>query len=267
MTESLVTWLYAVALGAGQDPDSVTGTGMTGVAGEKVHVVEEAALIGIVGSVPAKDFGEQALSDHLQDLDWLEEAVRAHHVVICAVGRTRNVVPLRFATIYHDDDRVRALLTERRTDFVSALDRVAGRTEWGVKAYADERTSEHRNTSEERSDETDRPGTAYLLRRRAQRQGEETAHQEAEARAVQIHEALEEFAVESAHHRPQDPRLARYEGLMILNSSYLVPDIRTQAFAAAVETLRRRFPGVLIELVGPWPPYTFSGDDVTQERS
>jgi hypothetical protein len=263
MTESCVSWLYAVAFGGGPDPLVVTG--MTGVAGEEVRLVEEFGLVVVVGSVPAKDFGEEELRDHLQDLDWLEGAVRAHHQVISTVARARNVVPLRFATIYHDDDRVRFLLAERRTDFVSALDRVAGRTEWGVKAYVDQQTFERSDKPDDRADGGESPGTAYLLRRRAQQQGQEIAQQQAQARAEEIDAVLQDFAVESAHHPPQDARLARYEGSMILNSSYLVPDIRTQDFAAAVESLGSRFPGVRIELVGPWPAYTFTGGDVMPE--
>jgi hypothetical protein len=266
MTESCVTWLYAVAF----DAHPVTGVretpALTGVAGEPVHVVEESGLLGIVGSVPVSDFGEEELRERLQDLEWLEAAARAHHKVISTVAREGDIIPLRFATIYHDDDRVRSLLTERRADFASALNRVAGRTEWGIKAYVDPRTLERQESHDASPEEGGGPGTAYLLRRRAQRQGQETAQREAEDRAEQIHVALQELAVESAHHRPQDARLAQYEGSMILNTSYLVPNVLTEEFVTAVEDIRGRFPDVRIELVGPWPAYSFAGDNVGPER-
>ncbi|GAA3355391.1 hypothetical protein GCM10017744_017750 [Streptomyces antimycoticus] len=60
--------------------------------------------------------------------------------MINGAARQGQVIPLRFATLYHDDDRVRAMLQERREDFTATLRRVAGRTEWGVKAYVDPRS-------------------------------------------------------------------------------------------------------------------------------
>ncbi|WP_405998903.1 GvpL/GvpF family gas vesicle protein [Streptomyces sp. NBC_00829] len=266
MSESWVTWLYAIAFEA----HPVTGVGgppaLMGVAGEPVHVVEESGLLAIVGSVPVRDFGEEELRERLQDVDWLETAARAHHKVISTVAREGDIVPLRFATIYHDDDRVRSLLEERRADFASALNRVAGRTEWGIKAYVDPRTPERQEPPDASPVDDGSPGTAYLLRRRAQRQGQETAQREAQDRAEQIHVALQELAVESARHPPQDPRLARYEGSMILNTSYLVPNALTEEFVTSVEDIRARFPDVRIELVGPWPAYSFAGDNVGPER-
>ncbi|TQK42644.1 gas vesicle protein GvpL/GvpF [Streptomyces sp. SLBN-118] len=266
MTESFVTWLYAIAFAHPATGIRET-TDLTGVAGEPVHVVEESGLLGIVGSVPVSDFGEEELHERLQDLDWLEAAARAHHKVISTVAREGNIIPLRFATIYHDDDRVHSLLAKRRTDFAAALNRVAGRTEWGIKAYVGPRTLERQEASDTGPEDGGSPGTAYLLRRQAQRQGQETAQREAQDRAEQIHVALRELAVESAHHRPQDARLARYEGSMILNTSYLVPNALTEEFVTAVQDVRGRFPDVRIELVGPWPAYSFTGDDVTPDRT
>jgi hypothetical protein len=254
MNDACATWLYAVV--------SATGTGvpagLRGVAGEPVRIVEGAGLSAVVGSVPLSDFGEEELRAHLEDLPWLEAAVRAHHWVIDTMARGGCAVPLRFATVYHDDARVRSLLEERRADFDSVLDLLAGRTEWGVKAYADPRAFLP-DSPGDRTSGQDSPGTAYLLRRREQQRGQETARQRATECAEAIHTALGELAVRTAEHPPQDPRLAEYEGWMVLNNSYLVPDSRTQEFAAAVASLEQRFPEIRLELSGPWPAYSFGG--------
>ena len=44
-------------------------------------------------------------------------------------------IPMRLATVYHGDDRVRRLLESRAAEFARALDQVTGRTEWGVKVF------------------------------------------------------------------------------------------------------------------------------------
>ncbi|MEV6318118.1 GvpL/GvpF family gas vesicle protein [Streptomyces sp. NPDC051776] len=269
--EPNATWVYAVsrATAAGSP---LLGSELPGVAGETVRRVESGDLAAVVGSVPLTDFSEPALREHLEDLHWLEEAARAHHRIIdAAVAALQAVVPLRFATVYHDDDRVRSLLEQRHEDLLAALERVEGRTEWGVKGYVDPRRfaagdtapaggqGEATGTPRERGGGGGRPGTNYLLRRKAERESQETAHERAIQRAADIDAALASLAAARAEHRPQDARLAQYEGWMVLNHSYLVPDDRAEEFAALVADLRARFPDVRLELSGPWPPYSFTG--------
>ncbi|MEU8824953.1 GvpL/GvpF family gas vesicle protein [Streptomyces sp. NPDC048636] len=250
------TWLYAVMTAPSEGGAPAALTGVTGVAGEPVRLVVGSGLAAVVGSVPRGDFDEDALRDHLEDLRWLERAARAHHRVINESARHGQVVPLRFATLYHDDERVRAMLEERRDDLADTLARVTGRTEWGVKAYVDPRAFVP--AAAEDTDGGDRPGTAYLMRRRAQRQERESAQDRAAARAGEIHTALAGRAVATAAHPPQDTALAAYEGWMVLNHSYLVPDTATDGFTATVDALRERYPDITLELSGPWPPYSFT---------
>jgi glycosyltransferase involved in cell wall biosynthesis len=268
MSGPSATWLYAVV------PAAVTGipADLRGVAGEPVRAIEEAGLRAVVGTVPLDDFGEEELHAHLEDLAWLETAVRAHHTVIETLARAGRVVPLRFATIYHDDTRVSSLLAERRADFEATLERVAGRTEWGVKAYADANalahggtggTGAHSGTGGPANDAEGRgrPGTAYLLQRRERRRAQETAHLRASEQAEAINTVLAGLADSTAEHPPQDAQLAEYEGWMVLNNSYLVPESRTADFAAAVASLDDRFPDIRLESNGPWPPYSFTARD------
>ncbi|MFD8277873.1 GvpL/GvpF family gas vesicle protein [Streptomyces solisilvae] len=252
MTDTLATWLYAVTAAP---EDGTPPQGLTGVADEPVRLVEGAGLAAVVGSVPLADFDEDALRGHLEDLEWLERTARAHHRVINGAARHGQVIPLRFATLYHDDDRVRAMLRERREDFMDTLRRVAGRTEWGVKAYVDPRSF---LPDPDESEDEGSPGTAYLMRRRAQRQDQETAHLRATERAEEIHSSLAALAVATAAHPPQDSALAAYEGWMVLNNSYLVPDDLTEDFTALVSALGERYPAVTLEVSGPWPPYSFT---------
>jgi hypothetical protein len=233
-----------------------------------VRLITEGALAAVAGAVPLSEFGEEPLKEHLEDLRWLEAAARAHHEVIDAFSRSGEVVPLQFATVYRDDAAVRAVLRDRAGDFAAAFARTRDRTEWGVKAYfdpgapAEAPAAEHADTRrpEDGGDPASvRPGTAYLLRRRAQRDSKEDAYRRAQERAEGIRRALADHAVAGVAHPPQDPRLAGYEGWMILNDSFLVERSGAGAFAEAVAACERRHPGVRLELSGPWPPYSFVG--------
>jgi Gas vesicle synthesis protein GvpL/GvpF len=255
MTESSAIWLYAVVPAA----QRLAPAGLTGVAGEPVRLITGEQLSALVGDVPLSDFGHDPLHEHLEDLRWLDEAARAHHRVIAEAARNSDVIPLRFATLYHDEAAVRSLLSERREDFISVLERIAGRTEWGVKAYVDPEALTA--SADEPGQDHNAPGTAYLLRRRAQRQEQQAARQQAIRRAEEVHTALAGLAIGAVQHPPQDPQLAAYRGWMILNGSYLIDHERTQEFAAAVQSCDQRFPDVRLELSGPWPAYSFTTED------
>lgn len=260
--EGLGVWAYAVACSL--DPGLLAG--VTGVDGEPVHTVEDAGLIAIVDSVDLGGFGEEPLRRHLEDLDWLATTARAHDAVIDVVVGFGPAVPMRLATVYLHDGRVRELLTKREHAFRAALRRVTGRTEWGVKVYADPHAlagPEHSARAEAESGARG-PGTAYLLRRRAQLSAREAAEQRAAAHGQDTHDTLGRIAAASKRHPPQDPRLTGDQRWMVLNGAYLVDDQRTDEFAAAVAALGDEHQGVRLELTGPWPPYSFAGVDKEQ---
>lgn len=252
-------WLYAVV----RDLDPGALTGLVGVGGAPTRAVEAEGLIAVVASVALAEFGEEQLRRNLEDLAWLEATARAHDAVIHAVARLGPTVPIRLATAYHDDDRVRALLADHHDDFIAALRRLTGRTEWGVKAYADpEASAEPANVAEPQplaGNGSAGPGTAYLQRRRADLSARDAAQERAAAHALDIHTALGRIAVAARRYAPHDPQLTRQPEWSVLNGTYLVDDERRDEFVACVSTLAAEHRGVRLELTGPWPPYSFAG--------
>ncbi|MFC5235055.1 GvpL/GvpF family gas vesicle protein [Pseudonocardia zijingensis] len=245
MAEPLV-YLYAVTDARAQEPDVGHG-----VDGAPVRRVVEDGLAAVVSSVAADRFGEEPLKHNLEDLRWLEDTARAHHGVVDAVAQAGPVAPVRLATVYLDDDRVRGLLTERRAAFTAALDRVRGRVEWGVKGFAEP------SATQPVPEPTDGagPGASYLARRLAERKRAESGLEAAHAAADAAHQALAAAALASRRYPPQDPRLSGRSEEMVLNAAYLVED--EEALRQAVEEQTRD--GLRLELTGPWAPYSFAG--------
>ncbi|MFB4303950.1 GvpL/GvpF family gas vesicle protein [Actinomadura sp. NTSP31] len=263
--EELAVYLYGVARGL--DPAALDGA--AGVAGAPVRAVAPAGpggLTALVSTVRLDEYGEAALRENLEDLAWLEATARAHHEVVDRAAHAAPTAPVRIATIYRDDARVAQVLTEQGDRFAQALDRVAGRAEWGVKAYA------HRDALE--ADEPAEPagaaasaagsgaqgpgaGTAYLRRRQQERQRRADAGRKVGAQATAIHDGLAALAVASRHHPPQDPKLSGHAGVQILNAAYLLDEDDAPGFADAARAAGERYPGIEVEVTGPWPPYSF----------
>ena len=251
------TYVYAVSRAL---DGSLLGD-LAGVGGRPVRLVDGAGLTAIVSTVDLADFGEEALHRNLEDLAWLEATARAHHSIVEATGAVAATAPLRLATVYHTDDRVRELLAEQGEAFAQALSRVEGRAEWGVKAYADPEAFAAGESSETSGSARPGSGTAYLERRRSQRRSREDAGRAATARAEDIHAALEEVAEASRRHPPQDQRLTGHAGWMLLNGAYLVADDRVDELRAAVAEFDEQ-QGIELELTGPWVPYSFADPEL-----
>lgn len=254
-SDDVAVWLYAVIRGGAVDRIG----GLLGVDGETVRRVDGNDLSAIVGTVHLEEFGEEALRRNLENLDWLAVKARAHDAVISAIARSGPVLPVRMATVYLDDERVEELLTTRCQDFIAALNRVTGRDELGVKAFAD--PAKLTGADSQLQPAGEKPsGTAYLMKRRQELTARDEAHSVAGAEAVRIHAALLRQAVDGKQKPPSDPVLTGKRTRTILNGTYLVDRERIDEFRAAVAALQETTTGIELEITGPWPPYSFTGD-------
>ena len=131
---SLATRIAAGYIGSGRRRARVHRRADRGRRGA-VRPLNAAGLTALVGSVGRSEFGEAALCQNLENLDWLERTARAHHEVIETVAKERPVVPMLLATVYSSDEAAAGMLAERAADLRQALTMLARRSEWGVKAY------------------------------------------------------------------------------------------------------------------------------------
>ncbi|QRP49679.1 GvpL/GvpF family gas vesicle protein [Amycolatopsis sp. FDAARGOS 1241] len=248
-TDGTAVWLYAVTRSA-----EFAGLDMLpGVAAEPPRVIEAGGLAAFVGDVPLTSFGEEALRRNLEDLDWLAAVARAHDAVIANLVDRAPVVPIRLATVYHDDESVRAVLEQRAEDFERTLRHVSGRIEWGVKAFLDTEPEPAPAASPGKG-----AGVAYLARRRSALAAREERQQRAAEEVHRLHAALSELAVDACTHPPQSRALAGEDGPMVLNGAYLVDTGQSGRFAEAVDSCGRESGVLSVRLTGPWPPYSFS---------
>ncbi|MFI0774753.1 GvpL/GvpF family gas vesicle protein [Streptomyces sp. NPDC021212] len=249
MTTPVLTYAYAVCSPYdGPAPADLPGLNP----GTPVRTLTAGPLTAIVQDVPAADYSEEALRQRLSDRADLERCARAHHEVITAVSTVTATVPLPLATLYRGNERVRAALREREAAFLSALDRLAGRTEWGVKVYAPTSPPPVRESAAVDT------GRAYLDRIRNRHQGREQRQNAALQAAERVDSVVRAFAVAARRLRPHGVEVTGKDRTHILNAAYLLDATRTRELRAALDSLRRDEPAIQIDLSGPWPPYSFT---------
>ncbi|GGV50644.1 gas vesicle protein [Kitasatospora herbaricolor] len=258
MTAGSLTYVYAVARHSVALAEATHA--VTGVTGSPVHLVTPArhrALVAVAGLVPEDDFREAALRRHLEDLDWLEALARAHDRVVEATAAHTTVLPLRLATVYLDDDRVRAVLDDRHDLLLDALEQLDGHVELGVKIYLDV-ASDSPPQAAPAPDPSLSPGRAYLRHRRAEQDVRTAAHLAAERAAERVEAIARTYAVRRARHRIQEGELATGPGTNVSNDAYLVPTAHADAFLTEVTQSADGLSGIHVDVTGPWAPYSFA---------
>ena len=289
MSEDTGVWAYAITEDehlAGPGGEAVDLSWLTGVGEAKVRTATACGLTVLVSDVSLAEFGEAALREHLEDLDWLDEVAREHHYVIDAAGRLFPLLPVRLATVYSGDAAVCAALTEHGGQLRDALHRVGGRVEWGVKTYAAPNAVEGAGQdaaespagepvgmenapvmarSDDGGDQEPKTeggaGMAYLRRRRAQLTSARESKTAAVSAAQAVHAELTAKAIGTRLHPPQSAQLSGVRQPMLLNAAYLLDAADSVTFTAAVAGIATAHPELRVELTGPWPPYSFVGED------
>ncbi len=242
---------YLFAVARDLPPDALAGR--VGLDGADLEVLVHRGLHAVVCTVDLEEYGETALAENLEDLRWLEKVARTHNEVVWAVAEHATVAPMRLVTICSDDASVRDRVENHREGLVRALDSVQGRREWSVKVLV-------APTGGEAVEDSSQPtsGTAYLMRKREQAARRRSAGEDATALAERVHHTLASAAAATRRLAPQDPRLTGRTETMVLNAAYLVAEQDHQAFLDLVERVRQEEPAGIIEVEGPWPPYSFA---------
>ena len=105
----------------------------------------------------------------------------------------------------------------------------------------------------------DRPGTAYLMRRKAERDAGTRHREHAVAVADRLHAELARIALAGRVLAPQDAALSGRREEMVLNATYLVRRVDEDAFSRAVaEGSTAAGDAIQIVPTGPWPPFSFA---------
>ncbi|WP_310726354.1 GvpL/GvpF family gas vesicle protein [Streptomyces sp. N2A] len=247
------SYVYAVGR-AGGDLDAVAAE-LTGLRGAPLRTVAEDGLTALVSSVPADDFGTDGLTERMADLTELEALARTHHEVVEAAHALTTVLPMRLATVYLDDARVSAMLSERAPEFGELLTWLDGHAELGVKVYADPVRAQVEAAPAVPSAGS---GRAYLRQRRDQRRLRDDAYRAAGAVAGAVRDTVAPLTRGVVAHRPQQGELAAGPGENIANEAYLVPRTRVREFHQALAGLTESDAGVRVEITGPWAPYSFA---------
>jgi gas vesicle protein GvpL/GvpF len=257
-SEGEALYLYGVVSADATPTSMVAGV----VPGGPLEMVAQDDLAAVVSRVPLSEFGDDHLKYNLERIDWLERTARGHETVIEVVRTQSTMIPMRMCTLFRSASSVREMLAREAQPLAEALVRLAGRSEWGVKALADLSRIQDALSSEPAPATAGGRGEAgrrYLEGRQAERRVVREIDGWLQTAIAEAHEGLSGLAAMSLRNPVQPQELSGYEEEMVLNGVYLVADSAFERFRARVDDFNARYTpnGLRLELTGPWPPYNF----------
>lgn len=241
--------LYAFAIIPARPVDLA---GVAGIDGRAPLRIVQHGELGLVVSEMRLDLMDDVREDDLSETGALATLARRHDEVVRSVFDHGPVLPLRFGTVVADDAGARRLLEEQAAPARRRLAHLGTHREWGVRLTRDDTADVQDDVDP--AERREMTGTSYLAARRESLQRSQHAEQETAALTQRVEQALSEHAVDLAH-RGGGPGSG-----LLADLAYLVPASEQEAFVDAVERLGAEVAheGLLLEMTGPWPPYSFA---------
>jgi hypothetical protein len=263
--------LYAYGL-VGRSPEPLNILGIDGqnkvfpVAGKEICVLVSEIDVDTFHNEVQKMVSTLTKSEGVAE-SRVEEILRTHEHVIEAIMKDTTIVPFKFGTILKDANAAAKMLQDEGEKFKKLLVKFAGRTEWGLKVYADRQefsklvgqVEPHCQALSVESTQFSR-GTAYLLGRKAEEETKNIVFAQLAEIATQLFQALGETADEVRLDKTLPQKLTGKKKEMFLNAAFLVAKEKIAHFREREENLKAQYApiGLDLEVSGPWPPYSFT---------
>ena len=220
----------------------------------------EAGELGMVGCpVSWSAYNQQAMHMHMEELAWVEAHARRHEQVIQTIMDSIPAIPLPFATVFINEDRVREELTAKDGTLHQELERLGRSRELTVKLWAN-RDVLAVKLKDSLPFEGGQGGSDYFRKRRWEKTFDERVESLCNEYGETLFQSLKELAQEvqlreTAGIEPR-PGLSPVfiATFMIKTEGYPAWQAKVAAFDQTADPW-----GFVLDISGPWPPYHFTG--------
>ncbi len=230
---------------------------------EQVYEIKFDALSAIVSDASEEEFGEENLKKNLSRLEWVESTVRHHESVMEAMRAQTTIVPFRFPTLFHSQTSLREFLRARESELINLLEKLKGKEEWGIKAYiGSEQLQAFLAESKEIQEidealKTASAGKAYLLKKKRESLAGQNASASLQEALDALYGRLSAISVQAKRNPTLPKTVTERDDEMILNAAFLIEATAREQFLDEVESLKKTFSHLTLEVSGAWAAYNF----------
>ena len=232
----------------------------------EINFIEHSGLFVTLKSVSENEFSETNIKNNISNESWLEVHVRNHLSVIGEIMKRNTVIPFNFGTIYTTQDTLFQFLDKYLNKFNDSLAYLEDKEEWSVKIFCDKnKIIQNLGLLSQNVADIDllikssSPGKAYLLGKKRKDILEKEISKIYNSYSKDLFSALNLFSEEYRLNLLLSNELTGRDDDMIVNSTFLLKKENIPIFISRTEELVNEYEniGLLLEVAGPWPPYTF----------
>jgi hypothetical protein len=221
-------------------------------------------IAAVVTLVSVDDFCGAEAESRMQDLSWIGPRACRHEEVVEGVMGLSPVLPAPFGTLFSSAASLEKWLGEHYGAVTEFLDRVGDKQEWAVKGFLDRARARDAILSTFLANESESlaslsPGNRYLREQRIRSGAEKELNACLKELSLGIANDLQKQSSDFRERRVLSNKGPEGRG-MIWNWAFLVPRGEVREFRLRMEGVNAEYGprGLVLEMDGPWPPYSFS---------
>jgi hypothetical protein len=221
-------------------------------------------ITAVLSRVMPEDFTDRAVQERMHDVAWITSRACRHQAVVEQVGRQADVFPAPFGTIFSNERVLVELIRRHHKQIRCFLENIAGHAEWSLKCFLDsgKATAALAETAlalEDRRLAALTPGARYFEEKKIHKAAVRQLNHWVDTVVSALKQELSAMA---GRHRWRDLLSRQATGVemdMVINGAFLVAHGSLDIFRQKAEELNRVHApdGLVFELSGPWPPYSF----------
>ncbi|RJQ64295.1 MAG: hypothetical protein C4530_02215 [Desulfobacteraceae bacterium] len=219
-------------------------------------------IVAVLGMSSIEDFCGPEAENRMKDLAWIGPRACRHAEVVEEVMRRSPTFPTRFGTIFSSFDALEKLLEVHYDEISRFLDKAAGKEEWAIKGLLNRSQARRSFSTLMLSREKGRlaslpPGKRYLSEQRIRSSADREMNSWLEGVIKGIGVVLCRHSFEFCERKVLSLDSEAMD--MVLNWAFWVAREEADDFRAAVDRANEQNDrqGLLLQLSGPWPPYSF----------
>ena len=230
----------------------------------KLYGIESAGLYAVVGDVALEEYGEEAMAEKGEDVEWLKEKAVMFMNIILKLHTLSDIIPMKFLTIFTSLERVKNVINENLEIFLHNFEKIQNREELSVKIYCDAKKYKDKMMGAEianfeKSLAGKPKGAAFFLKKKFDSELDDRVSSRICNIADSFTEGLKDFAAEMKSNKLLAKEITEIPTPMILNCAFLIDNEKQELFNEKIEELKNEYEdsGFMIDLSGPWPPFSF----------
>ena len=222
-------------------------------------------IAAVVSVVSLDEFYGPSAESRMQDLSWVGPRACRHEEIIERVMCFAPVLPAHFGTLFSSFENLEKLLHKNYDNIRRFLDQMKDKEEWSVKVLLDREKAKEKQINEALVREAEQlasltPGKRYFQEQRIRTDVEKELNSWLKEVCEKTTRDLNSFATDFYDRKSILHGFNGSDGVIIRNWAFLVPRIVKVDFRAHIELMNTDLSprGLVFELSGPWPPYSFS---------